>query len=294
MFCNQLISDLNNLFEDSSFSDVTLVSNDQKVFKAHKLILSACSPVLKSVLLTSSDTQPVIHLAGMDQDMVESIMQLLYTGKTRHDTEEEEFIKAAKDLGIEELVSLVSEAESSRKESFKVEATSNLYFCEECEKGFRTRSGLVLHMTNKHENISYNCDVCEYRATQHSSLKRHQQSKHEKVKHSCSQCGYKASQKCSLRKHEQSIHEGVRYSCEQCDYLATRPDHLRSHKKSKHDGVRYSCSQCKYKATSQSSLKIHEQCIHEGVRFSCSHCGYLTGVKSRLKLHNRVKHPKAF
>ena len=41
---------LKNLFGTESFSDVTLVSDDEKIFKAHKIVFSACSTVFKNII----------------------------------------------------------------------------------------------------------------------------------------------------------------------------------------------------------------------------------------------------
>ena len=42
-----------NLRSDDDFVDVTLVSDDQKIFKAHKLVLSSCSDYCQSLSLSS-------------------------------------------------------------------------------------------------------------------------------------------------------------------------------------------------------------------------------------------------
>ena len=39
-----------DLYKEESYADVTLVSSDQFEFKAHKIVLSACSPVLKKII----------------------------------------------------------------------------------------------------------------------------------------------------------------------------------------------------------------------------------------------------
>ena len=39
-----------DLYEGGKNSDVTLVSDDQTQFKAHKIVLSACSPVFKKII----------------------------------------------------------------------------------------------------------------------------------------------------------------------------------------------------------------------------------------------------
>ena len=42
-----------DLYEEGRHTDVTLVSDDQTQFKAHKFILSACSPVFKKIIEVS-------------------------------------------------------------------------------------------------------------------------------------------------------------------------------------------------------------------------------------------------
>jgi hypothetical protein len=41
----------NNLFEDEDFTDVTLVCDDDKQIKAHKVILSASSSFFRKILV---------------------------------------------------------------------------------------------------------------------------------------------------------------------------------------------------------------------------------------------------
>ena len=45
----------------SNFTDVTLVSEDDQNFPAHKLVLSACSPVLGEILLNHPRPEPFIY-----------------------------------------------------------------------------------------------------------------------------------------------------------------------------------------------------------------------------------------
>jgi len=42
-----------NLLETQEFADVTLVSDDQQQYRAHKFILSACSTAFKKILTNS-------------------------------------------------------------------------------------------------------------------------------------------------------------------------------------------------------------------------------------------------
>ena len=52
------------LRSNSDFTDVTLVCEDQSI-KAHKVILSACSPFLKRLLKNHPNPQLLIHMRGV-------------------------------------------------------------------------------------------------------------------------------------------------------------------------------------------------------------------------------------
>ena len=83
---------------NDDFTDVTLVSEDKKQIRAHKNILSACSPVFKDILqLNSNNTNPVIYLRGIQHSEMESIMQFVYLGEARFDEEKlSEFLMVSK------------------------------------------------------------------------------------------------------------------------------------------------------------------------------------------------------
>ena len=55
-----------NLIKDTDFTDVTLACEDGKQIKAHKVILSACSPFFKDILIQNPHTHPLIYLKGIN------------------------------------------------------------------------------------------------------------------------------------------------------------------------------------------------------------------------------------
>ena len=80
-FDTHLSSVLERSVETASYADVTLVSDEQLPFPAHKFILSACSPVLKDILLHNPHPHPLIYLRGVTKENLESILQFMYLGK---------------------------------------------------------------------------------------------------------------------------------------------------------------------------------------------------------------------
>jgi hypothetical protein len=325
-----LASGLDDLFTEINFSDVTLVSDDQTQFQAHKFVLSACSPVLKNLLVNNPHSHPLIYLSGVKQQELQSILQFMYLGDARiYQDRIDKFLDIAKDLQVKGLIQEcvtgnqffnredepVNNEDDAQYDTNNTRSISDtideildldilaiitcsdeigsgkqLYKCQECESVFKSKEGLRVHNRSTHEGMIYICNQCEYRATQQGNLKNHQQSKHEGVKYPCNQCEYQATTQGNLKNHQLSKHEGVKYSCNQCDYQATTQAALKNPQQSKHKGVKYFCNQCEYQAARQSHLKRHQQYKHEGVKYSCNQCEYQTGWKHSLSKHKQEKH----
>ena len=85
-------------------AEVTLVCDDEKQIKAHKVILSASSSFFKSVLENSSHPNPIIYLRGIDSVEMDSLLQFIYLGQASVcKSKLDQFVKVAKDLKVKEL-----------------------------------------------------------------------------------------------------------------------------------------------------------------------------------------------
>ena len=92
------------LINEQDFADVTLVSNDDKQVKAHKVILSSCSPVFKNLLLTNPHPHPLIFLSEMSHKNLEAFIQFMYTGQVEIEQDcLEDFLTMAGKLKIKGL-----------------------------------------------------------------------------------------------------------------------------------------------------------------------------------------------
>ena len=97
-----------DIFEDKSFSDVTLVSDDQIPFKAHRFVLGAFSPVLKKILLNNPHSHPLIFLRGVNHQELDTILQFIYLGEASiYNENMRRFSQAAKDLQIKQLAGII-------------------------------------------------------------------------------------------------------------------------------------------------------------------------------------------
>ena len=86
------------------FADVTLVTDDKQQIRAHRNILSACSPVFKNILqLNTNITNPVIYLRGIQHCEMEAIMQFFYRGEAKiYEERMSEFLMVSENLEIKE------------------------------------------------------------------------------------------------------------------------------------------------------------------------------------------------
>ena len=88
---------------EKNFADVTLVSDEQKPFEAHKFVLSACSPVLRDLLLKNPHDHPVIYLNGIKQFELDAILQFIYLGNSKfHQSRIDRFIETGRILQLKQ------------------------------------------------------------------------------------------------------------------------------------------------------------------------------------------------
>ena len=102
-FGNKLTKTFRNLFNEQRFADVTLVSDDQQEYKAHKVVLSACSPVLGNILLNNQHSHPLIYLKGFKSTELQKLLEFMYLGETSvNQNSIDQFVKVARELDLEE------------------------------------------------------------------------------------------------------------------------------------------------------------------------------------------------
>ena len=104
-YSDHLKEALNEMMLSSEFADVTLVTDDKQRIRAHRNILSAFSPVFKSILqIDNNNANQVIYLRGIQHSEMESIMYFIYLGEARtYEERISEFLTVSKKLEIKKL-----------------------------------------------------------------------------------------------------------------------------------------------------------------------------------------------
>ena len=102
-FQTNLQESFRELRSDFDFTDVTLVCEDQ-IIKAHKIVLSACSPFLMGMLKAHAHPQPLIYMRGVKARDLIALMDFIYVGEASMMKEQlESFLGLAEELEIKGL-----------------------------------------------------------------------------------------------------------------------------------------------------------------------------------------------
>eukprot|EP00091_Calanus_sinicus_P014719 TRINITY_DN32368_c0_g1_i1.p2 TRINITY_DN32368_c0_g1~~TRINITY_DN32368_c0_g1_i1.p2 ORF type:complete len:147 (-),score=42.09 TRINITY_DN32368_c0_g1_i1:1099-1539(-) len=132
-FPNNINESFSHLRDGKEFSDVTLACNNNKQVKAHKVILGACSPFFKEILLKNPHQHPLIYLKGIGIDDLEAIIKFIYQGQTSiSETNLDSFLASAQELQVEGL--LLAKNEAAQKVLEKKQSEQNSEMTTACGK----------------------------------------------------------------------------------------------------------------------------------------------------------------
>jgi len=113
-FQSTICSSFEELLTDGDFFDVTLVCDDRHL-QAHKVILSSCSPLLRSMLRRCDHPHPLILLRGIDSKDLSSLLSFIYQGQVNVSLKDvDSFMRTATDLQVK---GLCGEEEGEIKET---------------------------------------------------------------------------------------------------------------------------------------------------------------------------------
>ena len=91
--------------KENKFSDVTLISDDEESFSAHKLVLAGSSPFFRRIFEENAHPRPLLYLAGISSANLQHIMDFIYEGKVEIEQQElNDFLASAQKIRIEGLI----------------------------------------------------------------------------------------------------------------------------------------------------------------------------------------------
>jgi len=222
------------LRSEEEFFDVSLVSDDQKMVSAHKLVLSASSPYFKHILTTNKHSHPLLCLDGVSSAELQCVLDYIYQGEVQIYQEQlDRFLVVAQRLKLEGLISQDEEQE------IKVNETTEIYV----ENNFETDKKSVTTPTRM-KNIKSETPQSERRRPRQSvssslavagsfsdlnTAEIDQKIEEHLVRtedgtYSCGFCGKAGNptlkswnQRQNMRNHVETHMEGLSFPCQSCD-----------------------------------------------------------------------------
>jgi len=224
------MTNLGDFKDGQEFADVTLVCDENKQLKAHKVVLSSCSEFFRNILVNNPHQHPLLYLTGVSFHDLQALVDFAYLGETEVKQEHlESFLTVAKILKIKGL----------NGESFEQPQTKNpsqpLITDDATMKIEETGVQNVINVGSDLNGFSVNDLLEEREDTYKMSSDEASEYEVNKDRHSCSKCGNTFALQHNLRRHIRYAHEGVRYPCLDCSYKATTPSNLKRHQRSSHD-----------------------------------------------------------
>ena len=221
---------------DTDFTDVTLACEDQSI-KAHKVVLSACSPFFKKLFKTHSHPQSLIYMKGMKANSLMAVIDFLYLGEANVFQEElDSFLALAEELQLkglggnseekvpEHLTETFSHTERraivNQKQNVPERQTSNSLFKNE---GNSFERAMVMTYPQKPKLNSLIEPATMARIE--SMIEKRMDGNY------CKTCGYTSKNPGHMREHVEKHIEGLEYPCHSCNKILRSSQSFRDHKR---------------------------------------------------------------
>ena len=265
-FQNKLTHRLKQYINRKDFSDITLVTKDNRKMPAHKLILSSGSTFFRGLFAEDLGHQhPLLYLPGVGMDVLEAILHFLYQGQVQIRREQiKEFLAIAEDLGVEGLNKDMDQGSNLQHEtnysldntSFgNVKETDEANWFEEVNQQKDEINCVNEEVSNgilETKILNTLCYICNIDFINSTDLKGHKQIHKTKKKSEgpfkCNVCSFEFEQ-INLLKHHYNSHANIS-NTETVQIPKRGPDNL------------FKCTVCETSINNISNYRRHYQRMH--------------------------------
>ena len=308
-FPEQTTATIRDIYKNEKFSDVTLVSEDLREIKAHRIVISSCSSALRRILYNVESPNPVLYLKGIKHQHLEAVLEFLYLGSVniaQHDVTA--VLAVARELKIHQLSSAQPErsggggGEVSAVTKHKM--TEVVFFNNDCDdEADEAEADYYEEMDYNNSDVKGDCEEeSEETHLSEAEIKTSYSDYEEEIadedfvenvkvkEYRCTRCDINFSSYVELQLHKKTDdHPGLKYPCPQCPYVAGTSADRKKHIENIHEKKKHPCPQCDFEASSKGYLKIHLE-THDGVRHNCQFCNVQFTNKSNLQRHIKTRH----
>ena len=279
-----------NTQQREDFSDVTLVTDDGQVMKAHRVILGACSSFFGNIFQKANVRDLCLYLPGVVHSDLKSILDFVYNGQTDIPAEAlDSFTKTAEQLKIKGLAEVdnqngIDETSANESRNVSLETTVGEQSATEIEEQQFAMDASLEHI----EETTYSDSDATFDSTN---------VKLEMVDEISTESLNAGNQTVITEEMSKAVDletRGPKLKCDLCDFEYSRKDRLRRHMIYEHTKVEpVKCTKCDFSAKDKEELKQHSDSIHKRIPkpkkptsvFPCDKCDYRARTSENLERH---------
>ena len=251
-FQQNIASSYHDLREDTDFSDVTLVCEDDHMIEAHRIVLTACSPFFSNVLKKNKHPHPMIYMMGLKAKALVAVIDFIYYGETNIDQEDlDGFLALAEELQLTGLVRALKNelhaAKDQTKDQIQQIMPKETYLMqdEQCYQRPTYEESETDSITTFEDHTVVPVDASKLVGTNKENLKAQLDSMMVKaedgeIKWICTACGKTTkgtnwgNAKSRMREHIETHIAGLSYPCSKCGKVSRTSSALRGHISANH------------------------------------------------------------
>ena len=253
-FQENIVQAFSRLKHDSDFSDVTLVCEDDTQIEAHKLILTSCSPILRSMLKRCKHPHPLIYMRGIKSKDLNAIVDFIYHGEANIYQEDlDAFLALAEELQLKGLTGSNKSKSDEDNKSPPSSLRGQQYHPPDSEKISFNQKHNKSQDVKKEDHIG-NMSVVETTLVQNAIVPLQS----EKVTIANTE-----NVKAQINSLMEKVSGG--WKCTVCGAGPKFREHMARHIETHIEGISYTCSQCGNKFRSSHSLSNHMSTKHRNI-----------------------------
>ena len=304
---------LSKYVRKENFTDVTLVSDDFQTFRAHKLVVSAYSPVLERLLLlntTLSSEHTVLHVRGFHGRTIQKMLKFMYFGEVDVESDEEfdinnlftelniadHDIQNEKDNESNEVINQVDIMKIKAQHKILIQENISLELLDDENKGKETNdqnnSIEVKGSDMVGEELIFKVEEVESEQKRKPLEKYFKRIEGVDSIFECVFCSESYTKKKILNKHTRQKHsDATIFKCKVCHKNYNSLFRLESHFHAYHRDPVWQCRGCHFTNGNQNTVKNHYLNHHNTkYTFPCKQCDYVAKHQWTLNYHVKRIH----
>ena len=303
---------------EDNFCDMSLACED-KIIKAHKVIISFYSPIIKSILMSNETSHSLIYLKGVRYKDLQYLIEFMYQGKVVIPEEDVScFLEVAEDLNVRGLSKIKKEGYGLNEVSqlninvslkgkntvnYKRDSLSPLKK-ELCSDSSDENISEINQLLNTNTSVTEK-NIVDTKLEPIGTLTELEKYVVKVIPNDNVNDIFSSISTCKVNVNEDqenviSAPKRKKLLCGKCDEYFYNKQSLYNHKKTMHEGVpgtrKFLCGKCDKTFFSGMGLNHHKKSIHDGVRYPCVQCNYKAYQPKNLErhiksIHEGVKYP---